>query len=627
MDTANPDQPTPPVPATPADELASLAAAERAALDRVTLATELGGVVDAQPVARTTMLDVDVGHTRSFQVHSFVTNTNRATEATLQYAGPVLLVYVENGVPFDAEALASAAQQFEQELYPRMHDLFGLEWTPGVDGDPRIVVLNVGDLDGGVLGYFSPRDSVPQTVNPFSNEHDMLYMDIGANPPGDDRYLNTLVHEFQHMIHWNEQRAANSWFNEGTSTLAEDLTGLGNNLYVGTYLTAPDVQLNNWNSTPGSSLGHYGASQLFMRYIYARYAGDDELTTLIRANAGRNLAAFTELAARTDPAITSFALLFGDWATANLLNTPDLDGGRYSYRAANGVSLLPRPVVPRPLAVGEHTESVRQFGVDYYTLPAASTVTFSGQDTVSLVGADVPDGHAWWSGRDDNSTATLTGSLDLRQVAGDRATLQFDLWYDLEPDYDYAFVSVSADGGATWETLPATTTTTEDPHGANYGHGWTGKSGAATVPAQSDGAADDAADEPAAQAQWIPETVDLSPYVGSQVLVRFWQVNDESYNSPGMLLDNVRLAENDTPLLAQPDTVGFVAVDGILPQQWEVRLVRVAADGTTTVERLTPDGAARASTQLAPDEQSTLIVAATTLHTTEPAPYTITIQQ
>jgi hypothetical protein len=211
----------------------------------------------------------------------------------------------------------------------------------------------------------------------------------------------------------------------------------------------------------------------------------------------------------------------------------------------------------------------------------------------------------------------LTRALDLRGV--NSATLVFEAWYEIESDYDYAFVSVSTDGGQTWETLPSTSSTTSDPQGHNYGNGLTGISG--TRARTGDGI----------RAAWVEERADLTPYVGQEIQLRFWQISDEGYNASGLLLDNIRVPE-----INWADDVeagengwraeGFVRVDGELRQEWAVRLVRTMANGTVSVELVTIDEGGLGQVTLGPDERGVLIIAGTTLATTERARYTVVVE-
>src|SRR3972149_11202856 len=70
-----------------------------------------------------------------------------------------------------------------------------------------------------------------------------------------------------------------------------------------------------------------------------------------------------------------------------------------------------------------------------------------------------------------------------------------DLW-------DYAYLEVSDDGGATWSIVETPSGTSEDPSGNSYGWGYNAFSGGGS------------------SGEWIEERVDLSPYAGKEILVR-----------------------------------------------------------------------------------------------------------
>jgi immune inhibitor A len=606
-------------------ELEALAEAGRIPRDQVELARLLGVCRDLAPeacpsVARTTPADVQVGDQRSFWVVDFDDDSNFQIEAELRYAGPVVLMYVENGLPYNQAALEQAAQTFEQEIYPRTRAVFGSEVQPGVDGDPRITILNARDPSGSVLGYYSSSDSIPSQINRFSNERDMFFMNAELLDFASRDYLDVLAHEFQHMIHANEQATSATWFNEGSSQLAEDLNGFFDSGFIRIYLSDPDTQLTAWGAAPGTSARHYGAAHLFMRYIYAQYAGEEQLRGLVRADAGDQVDVFVGLAADVRPDVTSFGAIVADWGVANLIDDVTVGDGRYGYATGHDLPmLLPNRARPLPVARGTTDGRVSQFGVDYLELPPGPlSLRFTGSPTVGLAGAMPEDRAAWWSGRSDNSFATLTRQVDLRGL--ERATLRFRAWYELENDYDYAFVSVSSDGGATWETLPGSLTTNDDPQGVNYGNGITGVSGRPDVQI-----------EDGFRGRWVEETMDLSSYAGREVLLRFWQIADQGFNAPGILLDTIAIPElaffdDATAGSGGWDADGFVIVDGDLPQLWELRLVRIAADGTYRVEPLPVDAQGQVTAELGSGERGVLVVVATTPQTTERARYALEVR-
>lgn len=596
-----------PAQAIPLDDSARLAAAEPAPRDQTLLAESFKSIGDVPEVARTTPLEVKVGQSETFWVSDHINNTNYQVTAVLRYAGPIVLIYVDPALGVEQADIERSARAFEQRIYPRNRQLFGQERSPGVDGDPRLTVLTTNVRGAG--GYFSSADGVVKAVNRFSNEREMFVVGIA---PGSDAYDSTLAHEHQHMIHWNEQRRSPSWFNEGVSTLAEDLNGYISNGTAQLYLQQPDLQLTTWSSDAAQSPAHYGLSQLFLRYFQEQYVGEQGMAELIKADAGNDTEAFARIAARTRPDITSFAQVYADWAVANILNDPAVADGRYAYK------LLPGAAALTDVGAGEQRAEVSQFGADYLgMLEGPLTVSFDGAETVGLTGAQPHSGaHMWWSNRGDDSISTLTRAFDLSGV--ERATLEFAAWYELEKDFDYGFVAVSTDAGQTWKTLKGASTTDDDPQGLNFGNGLNGVSGTPGVEPDK-----------GTRGQWIAERMDLSPFAGQPILLRFWVINDDAYNAQGLLIDDIRIPEigyrddgegGEGGWQAQ----GFVRTSGRLAQQWALRLIR-SAGGALSVSEVPVDQQGRAEVRVADRERAVLAVIGTTPLTTEPASYSYAV--
>lgn len=270
------------------------------------------------------------------------------------------------------------------------------------------------------------------------------------------------------MIEWNQARRSPAWFNEGMSTLSEDLNGAIEHDAALLYLRDPDLQLTTWSADAAQTSSHYGLSRLFLRYFQEHYASEHGLAELIKADAGNDLNVFTRIAAQQHPDIASFADLYADWAMANVLNDPQIGDGRYAYQ------LLPERAALTEARPGAANATVSQFGVDYLgILEGPLTLSFDGAETIGLTGAQPQDGRfMWWSNRGDDSVTTLTRPFDLSGI--EQATLRFWTWYEIERNWDYAFVAVSADGGASWTPLKGASTTNADPKGLNQGNGLTG---------------------------------------------------------------------------------------------------------------------------------------------------------
>jgi immune inhibitor A len=554
-------------------------------------------------------VSVQVGEQSKFWVSDGVSGENYQVTATLRFAGEQTLMYVDNQIEIDLQALEQAARDFETSIYPQTRALFGAEASHELDGDSRLAILHTPLSSAG--GYYSHADSELLEVNRFSNQREMFVIGSNSYLPGEDEYLMILAHEFQHMIHANQQPDSPAWFNEGLSMLAQDLNGYVDDDLAMIYLANPDISLTDWSYNASETGEHYGAAQLFLRYFYQQYGGVEILSELIRAGAGSDPQVFSDLAAETRPDVGSFIDLVVDWAVANLVDDASIGDGRYSYDG------LPGYVTMTEIPSSRFSGRVNQLGVDYLgVMEGPILFEFDGEDVIALTGAHPKQGDwMWWSGRGDARVSTLTRAFDLVEVQA--ATLQFSTWYEIEHHFDYAYVTVSIDGGQTWQTLRGQQTSTEDPQGSNLGNGLTGVSGRPG-----------AAPEQGVRARWVKERMDLTPYAGRQILLRFWMVTDPAYNAQGFLLDDIHIQEigyYDGGETGEGgwQSQGFVLTTGGIPQEWALRLV-VENDAGLEVHNIELDPQNQARIELDPGERGVLVVIGASPLTDEPAYYRIT---
>jgi hypothetical protein len=467
-------------------------------------------------------------------------------------------MWVQEDVSFDRAALIRSADTFTSHIYPTTRALFGSEWSPGVDGDLRLHILNASSRQMGrsVAGYYSSADEYSRLANPYSNEREMFYVAMdGGMRPGTEFYDGVLMHEFQHMIHWAADRNEETWLNEGCSELAAYVGGFDPGGFDYEFLSDPDLQLTTWPELADAS-PHYGGSFLFALYLYGRF-GPDLIRELV-AHPGNGTQGLDAVLAGYG---TDFEGVYGDWLVANYVDGMDLVAEpRYSYPER---SIGPPSVDRRHDRYPVQREStVRQYGADYVELAITGdlAIEFSGQRSARLVEADAHSGeHVWWSNRGDDSDMTLTRSYDLRALTS--ATLQVQMWYDIEADWDYAYVEVSPDEGATWEILAGPSSTTDNPNGNSFGAAYTGSSGG-----------------------WIEETFDLSAYAGQQVWVRFEYVTDDAVHRAGWLIDDVCLPELGVcdDLESGPgdwQTRGFVYSDNRVKQRHLIQVILLGGAG------------------------------------------------
>jgi hypothetical protein len=575
--------------------------------DPIALAERYGVTDGRAPSSRPFAGEPEVGSSREFVVvringASAAPTETRAT-ATLVAKSEHAYFYADSTLGVSQEAAQGSAEAFESETWPLITGVFGEPPSPGVDNDPRIIVL-VGDL-GGVGGYHSSDDLYVRAVRPLSNEAEMVYID-SSNRVGSVSFDVVLAHELQHLVLEQNDPDEDAWVNEGLSVTAEGLVG-GAMSVIEAFEQAPTTQLNRWEFS--NSIPHYGAGGAFFRYLADRFGGDAALGGIAQAEADGPAGVEEFLAAEGDG--LPFVAAFADWLTANALN-----------RAEGAYGNLSRPIdifVANSLAEGESVDGVAsQFGADYYELSGVGdgeyVLRFDGTPEVDVLPITAGDPF-FWSNTGDNINTTLTLETVLDFQAPDdveESSLTFQTWYDIEEWYDRGYVSISTDGGDSWRALPSTSATTFDPVLLAYGPGFDGRSGDGNEP------------------QWIDERVDLTEFAGQTVRIRFEMVTDGGTHGEGWAVRNINLEGSDTAVEiddADWASDGWVRIDGTLPQTYIVRIIGERADGEPVVldVPLDADGDGELRFDASGVTDLLVAVAGTTEGTNVRAPYTISL--
>ncbi|HEX7941082.1 MAG TPA: hypothetical protein VF488_04730, partial [Gemmatimonadaceae bacterium] len=233
-----------------------------------------------------------IGSTRTFQVLGDLVGTAFTTDtATLRYVGTNVMIYVSQQAPpppkgFTDTQLATFGQLFDRDLYDIDVRTFG---SPSdIDGNGHVIVLltpKVNELtlsstcasEGYVSGFFFGVDLTPTAAH--SNQGEIFYSmvpdpdstfscphtvaDVEFNTPA------TFIHEFQHMISWNQHVIVRNgpdeetWLNEGLSHIAEEM---GSRYYEHKY-PAPLGRTNPAQLFPDSAEG-FISGDLFNAYSF-----------------------------------------------------------------------------------------------------------------------------------------------------------------------------------------------------------------------------------------------------------------------------------------------------------------------------------------------------------------------
>jgi hypothetical protein len=358
------------------------------------------------PVPAALVVPPIVGDQRNFWVCAEISCTSFVqVAATAKYVGPKGAIYLDDTVPAgdtltqaDIDTLGMLFDTDPQNMYDIATTAFGAESDLDSNGVAIILLTDaVNSLSGNcnttgsvILGFFFGLDLSPGMPN--SNGGEIFYGFVPDPNSGSCRVLKsfvqsilapTFIHEFQHMISFNQRALVrpglpeDTWLNEALSHFAEEL---GGRLLLGTHGLggAPDrfsqfLSANVTNAydyledpeatfliTPGSSTGtleERGANWLFVRWIADHFDSDSLGTNLTRSLVQTTRQGSANVAAVTGVAMSTLA---PEWQLANYLDnlanfTPQSSRLQYdSWNFRNTYSSLccqfpflrPYPLVP-----------------------------------------------------------------------------------------------------------------------------------------------------------------------------------------------------------------------------------------------------------------------------------------
>jgi hypothetical protein len=308
-------------------------------------------------------------------------------------------------------------------------------------------------------------------------------------------YESVFAHEYQHLLHHYIDPDEVSWVNEGLSDFTEVITGYADlskhtnekghdshtNAFLGwesvvdaswnpiAYESGPENGLTAWGDQGDDEiLADYGFAMYFMNFVHSQGYEQDFFHSWqhTAANGIEGMNQALAAAGSTD----TFASLFGD-ASVSALVDGYLDNGGSTGDSSLDADLKNQATEATVLinANANATEGAPPWGSDYIDLGSGA-----GLDSVSIAfeGADhyvggpqwVVDGQGYFTNPDavginygDNQDISIA-----RDVSGhDGDVLTFDHYYAMELGWDFGFVQVSTDGGATWQSLGCDGTTSD----------------------------------------------------------------------------------------------------------------------------------------------------------------------
>ena len=229
------------------------------------------------------------------------------------------------------------ANDFDDTIYPKMRNIFGTEWNPGIDNDSKITILFTRTKEN-VGGYFNPNDeySKDAIANKRSNEREMIYLNILFID--DERIKSFLAHEFQHMITWYNKNKLNNisdniWLNEARSEYASTAIGYDDNYNVSNlkarisgFKTNPVDSLTEWQN----KIYDYSSVNLFSQYLADQFG--ENIFRIMISNNKIGIESINDALSTLNQKET-FRSVFENWSVANYLNDITVESnGKYGYK-------------------------------------------------------------------------------------------------------------------------------------------------------------------------------------------------------------------------------------------------------------------------------------------------------
>jgi len=525
---------------------------------------------------------------------------------TLKGIGENVEVWVADDLSFPAgdprppqvvtqEQVQKLIAEFDNKIYPTVTRFFG---TPDPHDGTNSLLEELGIVPA---GYYTGSDKIILLVDNIKDENyydptypffvagfywsvfeayiDRNIITIDANN-WEERLENTFfgvtIHEMQHLIHDDNDPDETSWLNEGFSTFAEFLGGYGHDYgSINFLLDHPENSLVAWDEhysaeTGPETIADYALVYLWTLYNYEHFG---QKFILDVAKSPLNSIESYEQAYRDNGIKEDFQSVFEKFVTALLIDSDNVKGEKGWYKFKN-IDLRQIPVgdgevrgitVSLEKAKLYEKDGVPAWGADYKQLDfdgKIDSISFNGIDFLPSPWMSVSDpldksNQVLWSNSASETDNSLIFEADLTSV--DRATLQFDHYLQIEEQWDFGVVQVSADGGRTWTSLANENTRSDiDPDGyPKIKENLPGFTGIA------DG--------------WTTETFDLSAFAGQKVHINFRYLTDWATEEAGWFVDNIRIPEIGLSFDGST-TEPFLSMDELLERHVDYALTFVNMD-------------------------------------------------
>ena len=317
---------------------------------------------DAQVSQRSTVLS-ETSLTHETTTHTFKaldrnlseSQTAQEIDATLRYGSSdsSCLIYVQNGQEgaYDWDEIGS---QFDTKIKPEATARYGQ--ATDIDSNGKVVILYY-NFQNSVLGYFWNGNYFQTSQVANSNEMDIVYVNSVLQDDSLDLSIETVAHEYVHMIEFSERFVEPSlngastkpfldtWVSEGAAELGADVLykgPLANHFTLSRSLNSDiinGISLFDWKND-GTQ---YTLAYLFFKYLHIQASEQDQFTKdIINSTKGDHQNVEDSIKTHI-PELSSFSEALNAATIAKYLVA---DNSVYGYRVDNDQFTAPLAQVP-----------------------------------------------------------------------------------------------------------------------------------------------------------------------------------------------------------------------------------------------------------------------------------------
>lgn len=466
--------------------------------------------------------------------------------------------------------------QFDNNIYPTDTSIFGFPLPRGEEGHKVwTLIFNIRDdayynpdAESYIAGYFSSSESTENNKNIMHIDTYDWENRVGPDAARPYLYEGTFAHEFQHMIHNDQDSDEPSWVDEACAEMAMYMCGYGHpSGHIAYYFVYHETTpLTFW----GGGLWDYGISYLWALYMFEHYGGAEFFTALVaeQANGIEGVENTLALFGYKD----SFDEIFDALTIAMYLDDTKKAGGKYGFDLIDiGSEDTWGYTIPWALNTFFGAPYDDSFlGIPYiysdwwYLNPQPYTAhyyPFTNENEVEvMIDGDDWAGNLAYSGDYQwYSDALVWAHRSFYQtftIPATGATLNFRTYFEIEEDWDYGYVEVYDQDTGEWYTLDAPGTVNyvahpqdnpncpagrepSDYETAGRWHAFTGYS-----------------------AGYMPVSMDLTPFAGHVIDLYFTTWQDGAFTLQMMYVDDISIPEIGFSDDVEAGEDGWAATDG-----------------------------------------------------------------